>query len=416
MKIVADLHLHSSYSRATSRDMNLDGISKGAKAKGLNLLGTGDFTFKHWLEELRRLEPIEGTGLFRYNNVYWMLTSEVNTTYELDNKSRKVHHIIHAPSFDVVEQINEQLSKFGNLLSDGRPTLDMTPPELVEIVMNISKYAFIVPAHLWTSWFGALGEYSGFNSLEECYQDQLKHIYAFETGMSSSPAMNWRLSMLDKFTPISNSDSHSPWTHRLGREANVFELEKLSYWEIIDAIKNKDRKKFLFTIETPPEYGKYHWDGHRNCKVFLEPKEAIKYGNICPVCGKKLTIGVLHRIEELADRPEGFVPENAIPFKTLIPLSELIAAVYNVEVFSRKVWEESTKLIKEFGSELNILLEVPEEKLRLLINEKIVDLILKNREGKVKVQPGYDGEYGFPILDENSLKKSMKIQKSLRDF
>lgn len=396
--------------------MNLDGISKGAKAKGLNLLGTGDFTFKHWLEELKRLEPIEGTGLFRYNNIYWMLTSEVNTVYELDNKSRKVHHIIHVPSFDIVEQISEQLSKYGNLLSDGRPTLSITPPELVEIVMNISKDAFIVPAHLWTSWFGALGEYSGFNSLEECYQDQLKHIYAFETGMSSTPAMNWRLSMLDRFTPVSNSDSHSPWSHRLGREANVFELEKLSYWEIIDAIKNKDRKKFLFTIETPPEYGKYHYDGHRNCKVFLEPKEAIKYGNICPVCGKKLTIGVLHRVEELADRPDGFIPDKSIPFKKLIPLSELIAAVYNVEVFSRKVWEESTKLIKEFGSELNVLLEASENKLMLVTNEKIAELILKNREGEVKVQPGYDGEYGFPLIDENSVKKSSKIQLNLKDF
>jgi uncharacterized protein (TIGR00375 family) len=294
--------------------------------------------------------------------------------------------------------------------------LNITSPELVEIVMNISKDAFIVPAHLWTSWFGALGEYSGFNSLEECYQDQLKHIYAFETGMSSNPAMNWRLSMLDKFTPVSNSDSHSPWTHRLGREANVFELEKLSYWEIIDSIKNRDRKEFLFTIETPPEYGKYHWDGHRNCKVFLEPKEAIKYGNICPVCGKKLTIGVLHRVEELADRPEGFVPEKSIPFKTLIPLSELIAAVYDVEVFSRKVWEESTKMIKEFGSELNVLLEAPEDKLKLVTNEKIVDIILKNREGKVKLQPGYDGEYGFPLIDENSLKKSSRVQSSLTDF
>ena len=415
MKIIADFHLHSSYSRATSREMNLDGLSKGAKAKGLNLLGTGDFTFNRWLEELKRMELIEGAGLFKYNNVYWMLTSEVCTVYEQENKSRKVHHVIHVPSFEIVEQINEALANYGDLASDGRPMLRMTSPELVETIMKISKDAFIIPAHLWTSWFGALGEYSGFNSLEECYQDQLKHIHAFETGMSSDPAMNWRLSMLDKFTPVSNSDSHSPWAHRLGREANAFDLEKLTFWEIIDAIKSKDKKKFLFTIETPPEYGKYHWDGHRNCNVFLEPEEAKKYNNICPVCGKKLTIGVLHRVESLADKPEGFTPENAIPFKKLIPLSELIAAVYNVQVFSKKVWEESTKMIKECGSELNVLLDASEDKLKLSANEKIVDLILKNREGKVKVQPGYDGVYGFPVIDD-SVRKSSKIQTSLREF
>jgi uncharacterized protein (TIGR00375 family) len=417
MKVIADLHLHSFYSRATSREMNLEGLSRGAKAKGLNLLGSSDFTFDAWLGELKRkLEPIEGSGLFKYDKIYWMLSTEVSTVYQLENKLRKVHHLIYVPSFDIAEQINERLSKYGNLSSDGRPTLRATSPELVETVMSVSKDAFIVPAHLWTSWFGALGEYSGFNSLEECYQEQVKHIYAFETGMSSDPAMNWRLKILDKFTPISNSDSHSPWSHRLGREANVFELEDINYWEIIDAIKKRDKNRFLFTIETPPEYGKYHWDGHRNCKVFLNPKEAIKLNNICPVCGKKLTIGVLHRVEELADRPEGFVPEDAIPFRSLIPLSELIAAVYNVEVFSRKVWEESTKLIKEFGSELNVLLEVPEYKLRLLVNERIVDLIMKNREGKIKLQPGYDGEYGYPLVDGDSTKKSAKLQRNLREF
>jgi len=410
MKIIADLHLHSLHSRATSKEMNLEGISRGAKIKGLNLLGTSDLTFKIWLEELKRkLELVEGTGLFKYNNIYWMLTTEVNTTYEINNKTRKVHHLIHAPSFEIVEQINEQLSKYGNLSVDGRPTLRITSPELVEIIMKISEDAFIVPAHLWTSWFGALGEYSGFNSLEECYQDQFKHIYAFETGMSSTPAMNWRLSMLDKFTPISNSDSHSPYSYRLGREANVFELDKLTYWEIIDTIKKKDKKRFLFTIETPPEYGKYHWDGHRNCNVSLDPKESMKYHNTCPVCGKPLTIGVLHRVEELADRPKEFIPENAIPFKSLLPLSELIATIYNTQPYSRKVWEESIKLIKEFGSELNVLLDASEDKLRLLTHEKIVEIILKNRKGELKVQPGYDGVYGKLILNESvSIKQPQK--------
>jgi len=267
-----------------------------------------------------------------------------------------------------------------------------------------------------TPWFGIFGSKSGFDSVEECFQDQSNHVYATESGLSADPKMLWRMSSLDKYTIVSNSDAHSANTTRLGRELNVMEMKEFSYKNIFEIIKNKDKNRFLFTVEVPPEEGKYFWDGHRNCNVSLDPKESKKYHDICPVCGKPLTIGVLHRVEELADRPEGFVPKNAVPFKSLLPLSELLAAVYNTQIFSKKVWEESTKLVKEFGSELNVLLEAPEEKLRLLTHEKIAKIIIKNRKEELKVQPGYDGVYGSIILDEKSQKGTIKIQRSLKEF
>jgi uncharacterized protein (TIGR00375 family) len=420
MRIIADFHIHSLWSRATSKQMNLEGISKGAKAKGLNLVGTSDFTFKRWLEELKKkLEPIEGAGLFKYNDVYFMLTVEVGTIYQQEGKKRDIHHIIHAPSFEIVDQINEALSKYGNLASDGRPTLNLTSPELVEILMEISKDIVITSSHIWTPWKSLFGSKFGFNSVEECYQDKTKYIFSLETGLSSNPEMNWRLSALDKFTLVSNSDSHSPWPWRLGREANVFELEKLTYWEIFDAIKKKDKKRFLYTIEVDPNYGKYHFDGHRNCGILLHPREAIKLNNICPKCGRKLTIGVLHRVEELADRPEGFVPKDAIPFKTLLPLYEIISFAWGSgELYSRKVLQEHDKLIKKFGNELNVLLNVSREELLKVTNEKIADAIIKVREGKVEYQAGYDGVYGKPIFDEKFTPKKMELptQKSLKEF
>ncbi len=420
MQIVADFHLHSPYSRATSKQMNLEGLSKGAKIKGLSLLGTGDFTHPKWLAQLKqKLQPIEGSGLFNYNDVCFTLTTEVATYFKHQNEIKRVHHVIHAPSFEIVDQINEALTKHGNLSADGRPILTMSAAELVETLMEISKDVLIYPAHAWTPWMSCLGSRSGFDSVEECYQDQVKHVYALETGLSSDPPMNWRLSKLDRFTLLSNSDSHSPWPWRLGREANVFELEKLTYWEIIESIKKRDKEKFLYTIEVDPNYGKYHLDGHRACNISLHPKDAIKLRNICPKCGKKLTIGVLHRVEELADRPEGFVPKDAIPFKTLLPLYEIISFAWGSgELYSKKVLEEHDKLIEKFGNELNVLLNVPKEDLLKVTNEKIADAIIKVREGKVKYKAGYDGTYGVAIFDENFVPEKMEIssQKSLKDF
>ncbi len=401
MRVIADLHLHSKYSRATSKQMDLNGISEGAKLKGLNLVGSGDFTHPKWLSELKEKLKPSNDGLFLYNGVYFMLTTEVSTVFEYEGKIRKIHHVIHAPSFEIVDQINEKLKKFGNLESDGRPTLNLSAPELVEILMEISKKIVITPAHIWTPWFSLFGSNSGFDSVKECFQDQTAKIFSLETGLSSDPPMNWRISELDDFTLMSNSDSHSPHPWRLGREANVFELEKLSFEEIFDAVKKKDRKRFLFTIEVDPNYGKYHYTGHRKCGVSMHPKESAKFNNICPVCGKKLTIGVLQRVEELADRPEGFIPSNAIPFVRLLPLYEIISNVTGEnKLYSKKVLREHDKLIQHFGNELKILLEVSKEELEKFTTKGIAEAIVAVREGKVKYIPGYDGVYGKVVFGE----------------
>jgi len=425
MQVIADFHLHSKYSRATSKNMDIEGLSRGAKVKGLHLLGTGDFTHPFWLNELKqKLEEVSGTELFTYRDVFFILTTEVSTIFTFEGQTKKIHQIIHAPSFDVVEQINENLSKYGNLKTDGRPMLTVSAPEFVENMMEISKEIMITSAHVWTPWFSLFGSKSGFDRVEDCYQDQTKNIFSLETGLSSDPAMNWRLSALDKFTLVSNSDSHSPYPWRLGREANAFDLKKVTYREIFDAIKDKDRKKFLFTIEVEPSYGKYHFDGHRNCGISLTPAEAKKFNNICPKCGRKLTIGVLHRVEELADRSEGFVPEDAIPFKTLLPLYEIISFVTGTnQLYSQKVIVEQDRLIENFGNEFNVLLNVSKEELLKVTNEKIADAIVKVREGKVKYAAGYDGVYGRPVFSDEEFEKIQKQQKAkareqknLKDF
>jgi uncharacterized protein (TIGR00375 family) len=300
----------------------------------------------------------------------------------------------------------------------------MTASELVEKVIQVSKDTMITSSHIWTPWFGLFGSKSGFNSVKDCYQDQTKHIFSLETGLSSDPAMNWRLSSLDDFTLLSNSDPHSPNPWRLGREANVFELNKVTYKEIYDAIKNKDKSKFLFTIETDPNYGKYHLDGHRNCGVSFTPEQGRKLNDICPICGRKLTIGVLHRLEDLADRSEGYIPKDAIPFKTLLPLYEIISFVAGTgSLYSKKVLLEHDKILEKFGRELDILLNVSREDLLKVTSEKIADGIIKARQGKVKYLGGFDGEYGKPVFDEEEFERLKKrldakihTQKSLKDF
>ena len=428
MKIIADFHIHSYLSRATSKSMRIDVLSENGKLKGLDLIGTGDFThptwFAHIKEKLGDHETEDGSGIFNFKGMNWILTGEVSTIYYEDNKSRKVHHVLHVPSFDLVEQINEALSKHGNLKVDGRPIVKSTSPELVEILMEISKDILIYPAHAWTSWYGIIGEFSGFDSIEECYHEQTKHIHSLETGMSSDPAMNWRVSSLDKFTLLSNSDSHSPWVWRIGREANVFDLPKLTYRQINDAIIKKDPKRLKFTIEVEPSYGKYHFTGHRAYGINIHPKEALKCDNKCPICGRKLTVGVLQRVEKLADRPEGFCPKNSIPFKSLLPLYEIISHATGVnQLYSKRVIEQQNQLISKFGNEFNVLLEAPKEELLKATSEKIVDAIIKTREDQVKYIPGYDGVYGRPVFsdeDYEKLKKKQtaraKEQRSLKDF
>lgn len=386
--------------------MCIEEIARFASVKGLTVVGTGDFTHPKWIRELKESLAFDGeTGLYKPLKIgastYFMVSTEVNTIFTFNNDVKKVHHVILTPSIEIADQINDRLAKFGDLTVDGRPTLNMSAPQLVEEIMEVSDENMVFPAHAWTPWFSVLGAFSGFDSLEDCYQDMSKHIYALETGLSSDPPMNWRLSRLDKFTLISNSDSHSFWPWRIGREANVFELERLSYKEIVDAIRCKDPERFRFTVETDPAYGKYHWTGHRNCHVTLSPKEAIKLGNICPVCRKKLTKGVEQRVEELADRPAGFKPEKCIGYLHLLPLSEIIAAVLGVDSPStQNVWSIYNKLVKNFGNEYSVLIDASPEELAKVAEPKIAEAILKVRKNSVKVIPGYDGVYGRLIILE----------------
>ncbi len=403
---IADLQIHSKYSRATSEKMVIEEIAKGAKIKGIDIAGTGDFTHPVWLKELKKKLADSDNGLYDYDGTLFVLTGEISLIYTKNKKQRRVHHVILAPSFAVVDQINEWLDKKGRRDYDGRPIFGFDSVEFVEAMMNISKDIEIIPAHAWTSWYGIFGSMSGFDSIEECFEDQAKHIHAIETGMSSTPDMNWRISKLDSLTLVSNSDSHSPYPWRLGREANVFDLKKVTYDSIIKAIRTRDG--FAFTIETYPEYGKYHIDGHRNCSFSCQPEESKKLGNKCPKCGKQLIIGVLNRVEQLADRPLGYKPKNAIPFKSVIPLSELISAVIGSPLYSNKTSEIYNLLISRFGNEFNILLDVGKDELKKVVNEKLVDVVIKNRTGALKIEPGYDGVYGKIILGEGEKQKSLR--------
>ena len=404
MKVISDLQVHSRFSRATSKQLNLENLEKFARIKGLNLLGTGDITHPEWLKELKQGLTEDDTGILKSKSGFsFVLQGEVSNIYTQDGKGRRIHNLILAKNFEIADQIQEALKKKGRIDYDGRPIFGFNCIELVEMMKNIDEKIEIIPAHAWTPWFSLFGSMSGFDSVEECYKDQTKHIHAIETGLSSDPAMNWRLSQLDKFTLVSNSDAHSFWPWRIGREANVFDID-LTYDNLINAIRNK--KGFLYTIEVDPNYGKYHLDGHRACNVCLEPKESLKNNNICPKCKKPLTVGVLQRVEQLADRDEGFKPKNAIPFKSLIPLSEILSALLGYGVASKKIFSEYYKLIKNFDNELNILLNVTKEDLIKATDEKIADAIIQIREGKAKIKPGYDGVYGQPIFDNARIKSS----------
>jgi uncharacterized protein (TIGR00375 family) len=425
LKVIADLHIHSRFSRATSQKMSIREITRFARIKGLKLVGTGDFTHPKWFNELSdELAEISGTSLYGSKKhpespVRYMITVEVSTIFDVDGKTKKIHHVILTPNLETAAQINDRLQRYGNLSVDGRPTLDMTAPQLVEEIMQISDENEVFPAHVWTPWFSLFGAFSGFDKIEDCYDDMTRHIHALETGLSSDPPMNWRLSALDKFTLVSNSDCHSHWPWRIGREANVFELEQLTYREVVDTIRKKDPKRFKFTIETNPAYGKYHWTGHRNCKVSLPPQEAIKYGNHCPVCGRKLTRGVDQRIEELADRPADYTPENAIGYKRLLPLHEIIKAVLDVSYQGAKtVWSIYNPLVKRFGDEYTVLIDAPKEEMSKIVDSSIAEAIVRVREEKAKIIPGYDGVYGqLEIFEEKQDVTHQKpSQKSISDF
>jgi len=416
MKVIADLHMHGRFSRATSTQLTVPNLVKYAKIKGLNLLGTGDFTHPLWLQELKGSLKEDGTGVLRDMEGFgFILSGEISSIYSQDGKVRRVHNIILARGFEMAEQINEALTKRKvNLRSDGRPICGIPCPELVELIRGVDKEAEVIPAHAWTPWFSVFGSESGFDSMEDCYKDQTKNIHALETGLSSDPAMNWRLSSLDKYSLVSNSDSHSFWPWRIGREANVFEFKSLTYRDLLSAIREKDPKRFLYTIEVDPSYGKYHFDGHRLCNISLSPEESRKLGKWCPVCKKPLTIGVLHRVEELADRSAGYVPKGAIPFKSLIPLTEIISARTGIgQLYSKKIWVIYSQLIERFGSEFAVLLDSEEKELGRVVDGKLAEAIVKVREGKVEIKPGYDGVYGYPVFQGvDKAKLESKFEKA----
>ena len=395
MKFIADLHLHSKYSRATSQEMEVKTLTLWAKRKGIKLLGTGDFTHPLYFLDLKsKLNPL-GNGLFALkeepDGTHFMLTAEVSNMYSQGGKSRRVHTLIFAPSFEVVEKINARLAKYGKTGSDGRPIFGFSAKDLLKMVVDLSPDCILIPAHAWTPWYSIFGANSGFDSIQECYEDESKNIRAIETGLSSDPEMNWRLSGLDDITLISNSDAHSP--SKIGREANIFNCE-LSYRAISEAIRRKDPRKILYTIEFFPEEGKYHYDGHRSCNILFSPQETRKHKSICPVCGKRLTVGVMNRVDELADRPEGTVSPKAIPALHTVPLDEIIADILGVGTNASSVEKEYLRLVEKGGSEFDILLELSPEQLSSFTPPNILEGILRVREGRLKITPGYDGVFG----------------------
>lgn len=412
-KAVADLHMHSKYSRATSPGMELETLSKWAKIKGIDLLGTGDFTHPEWIKEIEQKAIESDSGFLQYDGVNFVLSAEVSCIYTQGGKGRRMHLVILSPSIEVAQQVNERLGKKGNLKSDGRPIFGMSAIEMCEIVLGVSEKNLVIPAHAWTPWFSVFGSMSGFDTLKDAFGEYEKSIYAIETGLSSDPAMNWRLSSLDHLQLLSNSDSHSP--EKIGREANVFNLDRLTYEELYDAIRYKEKKKLACTYEFYPEEGKYHFDGHRNCNVSLKPEETKKCNGICPVCKKPLTIGVLNRVEKLADRPEGFTPKGAVPFESLVPLKEILAEVYGKSSTSKVVEEHYFPLIKHFGNEFAVL-HAKHSELKKAGGERLAEAILRVEQGRVKKVAGYDGEYGKIIIFGEKEKEREIGQKTLGEF
>ena len=425
MRFTADLHIHSRFSRATSKAADLEGYSQWARIKGLQLLGTGDFTHPGWFEEISgKLIPAE-TGLFRLREqppapaeleglelpqtpVRYCLSAEISSIYKKGDRTRKVHSLIFAPDMETARRINARLDMLGNIRSDGRPILGLDPKKLLEILLDISEQAFLIPAHIWTPWFSLLGSKSGFDSVQECFEELTPHIFAVETGLSSDPSMNWRCSFLDRCVLVSHSDAHSPI--KLGREADVFDTE-LSYPAVFEALKS--RRGFIGTLEFHPEEGKYHWDGHRKCGVCLDPEETAALGGICPVCGKKLTVGVLHRVLELADRPAGTRPDETAGFRTLIPLPEILSEIHGSGPQSKSILSRYRELLAAHRDELTILLETPLGDLEAAGGPLLAEAVGRMRRGETHPRPGFDGEFGVIRCFEAGELESLRGQGTL---
>jgi len=411
MKMIADLHIHSRFSMATSKEGTPENLDFWARKKGISLIGTGDFTHPVWREELKERLVSEGNGLYRLRDAYvkeesrkfpgegtrFVVSGEISSIYKKNGKTRKVHNVILLPSLEAADAMAQRLEKIGNIHSDGRPILGLDSHDLLEMMLDVCPEGILIPAHIWTPHFSVLGAKSGFDSVEECFEELAPYIYALETGLSSDPAMNWRISKLDRYQLVSNSDAHSP--SKLGREANLLDID-CSYEGLYRAIQTGEGLEG--TVEFFPEEGKYHFDGHRKCGVSLSPVEAERLGGICPVCGKKLTMGVDHRVEQLADRAEGFVKKDGKKYESLVPLPEVISACMGYSTASKKVQGCFEQMIQTLGTEFDILRNVPSEDIKSCAGERIAEGIENVRTGNVKRIPGYDGEYGkIELFDEN---------------
>ena len=411
MKMIADLHIHSRFSMATSKEGTPENLDFWARKKGISLIGTGDFTHPVWREELKERLVSEGNGLYRLRDEYvkeesrkfpgegtrFVVSGEISSIYKKNGKTRKVHNVILLPGLEAADAMAQRLEKIGNIHSDGRPILGLDSHDLLEMMLDVCPEGILIPAHIWTPHFSVLGAKSGFDSVEECFEELAPYIHALETGLSSDPAMNWRISKLDRYQLVSNSDAHSP--SKLGREANLLDID-CSYEGLYRAIQTGEGLEG--TVEFFPEEGKYHFDGHRKCGVSLSPVEAERLGGICPVCGKKLTMGVDHRVEQLADRAEGFVKKDGKKYESLVPLPEVISTCMGYSAASKKVQGCFEQMIQTLGPEFDILRNVPSEDIKSCAGERIAEGIENVRTGNVKRIPGYDGEYGkIELFDEN---------------
>ena len=411
MKMIADLHIHSRFSMATSKEGTPENLDFWARKKGISLIGTGDFTHPVWREELKERLVSEGNGLYRLRDEYvkeesrkfpgegtrFVVSGEISSIYKKNGKTRKIHNVILLPGLEAADAMAQRLEKIGNIHSDGRPILGLDSHDLLEMMLDVCPEGILIPAHIWTPHFSVLGAKSGFDSVEECFEELTPYVHALETGLSSDPAMNWRISKLDRYQLVSNSDAHSP--SKLGREANLLDID-CSYEGLYRAIQTGEGLEG--TVEFFPEEGKYHFDGHRKCGVSLSPVEAERLGGICPVCGKKLTMGVDHRVEQLADRAEGFVKKDGKKYESLVPLPEVISTCMGYSAASKKVQGCFEQMIQTLGTEFDILRNVPSEDIKSCAGERIAEGIENVRTGNVKRIPGYDGEYGkIELFDEN---------------
>lgn len=396
MKFIADFHIHSKYSRATSPKTDILELARWAKIKGVNLLGTGDCTHAIWLNHLKEFLASDNNGFYKLksqdNGVRFVVTGEISCIYKKMSKVRKVHILVIFSSIESAIKLNQKLlEKNFNLSSDGRPIIGLDAKDLLYLCLEADPKCLFVPAHCFTPWFGIFGSKSGFDSLDECFEDLSSHVFAVESGLSSDPPMIWRIPDGKRLTILSNSDAHSG--EKIGREANVFDTD-FSYDAVYQSIQKRDKNQFKYTIEFYPEEGKYHFDGHRACNLSLSPEESYGYGEICPVCGKAMTVGVLNRVSKIANKKEGYTPKDHIPFKSLVPLKEIIAESLNCNTNTKKVNLVYEEMITNYETEFNALLDTPIKDIMSITGEKIAEGIERMRKGNISIVPGYDGEFG----------------------